>query len=186
VSLYKALGFRIEAFLADGEFEPLQQQIHELHGTLNTTSNDEHVGDIERYIRTVKERARATFQLTPFKKIPVVMTQHLIGGCVFWLNAFPCTKGVSNTMSPHTIMTGKAIDYHRHCKIMFGTYAQVHEDHDKSMQARTTGAIALRPTGNDQGGFYFMSLTTGKVLNRNHWHELPMPQDVVKRVHDLA
>jgi hypothetical protein len=69
---------------------------------------------------------------------------------------------------------------------MFGAYAQVHEDHDNSMQACRTGAVALRPTGNEQGGFYFMSQTTGKQLNRNHWHELPMPQDVVDCVHDLA
>jgi hypothetical protein len=186
VSLYKARGFQVDVFLADGEFEPLRQHVHELGGVLNTTSNDEHVGDIERYIRTIKERARSTFHLTPFRKIPTVMTQHLVGGCVFWLNAFPCERGISDTMSPRTIISGMSIDYHRHCRIMFGAYAQVHEEHDNSMQARTTGAIALRPTGNEQGGFYFMSLTTGRVLNRNHWHELPMPQDVIKRVHDLA
>jgi hypothetical protein len=114
------------------------------------------------------------------------MIQHLIGGSVFWLNAFPSDQGISNSMSPWTIMTGKAIDFVKHCKIMFGTYAQVHEEHDNSLLARTTGAIALRPTGNNQGGYYFMSLTTGRILNRNHWHELPMPQDVVDRVHKLA
>lgn len=54
------------------------------------------------------------------------------------------------------------------------------------MSTRTTGAIALRPTGNAQGGFYFMSLTTGRRLSRNHWTMLPMPQDVIDRVHVLA
>ena len=29
-------------------------------------------------------------------------------------------------------------------------------------RSRTTGAIALNPTGNAQGDFYFMSLVTGK------------------------
>jgi hypothetical protein len=50
VSLYKARGFRVDVFLADGEFEPLRQHAHELGGVLNTTSNDEHVGDVKRYI----------------------------------------------------------------------------------------------------------------------------------------
>jgi hypothetical protein len=184
--MYEGRGFKIDVFLADGEFEVMRGAIHEFRGILNTTSNDEHVGDIERYIRTIKERARCTYHTTPFKKMPTVMIQGLVGGCVFWLNAFPIAGGVSDTISPRTIMTGKSINYHRHCKIMFGSYAQVHEDHDNSMQARTTGAIALRPTGNEQGGFYFMSLTTGRQLNRDHWHELPTPQDVIDRVHNLA
>jgi hypothetical protein len=118
--------------------------------------------------------------------MPIIMIQHLIGNCMFWLNAFPTEQGVSNTLSPRAIVTGKKIDYHPHCKIMFGAYAQVHEEHDNSLMAQTTGAIALRPTGNEQGGYYFMCLTTGRQLNRNHWQELPMPQDVIDRVHKLA
>lgn len=83
-------------------------------------------------------------------------------------------------------MTGFNIDYAKHCRIEFGAYAQVHEDHNNTMATRTTGAIALRPTGNQQGGFYFLSLETGRRINRNHWTELPMPKDVLDRVHTLA
>jgi hypothetical protein len=31
-----------------------------------------------------------------------------------------------------------------------------------------------------------MSLTTGRRLNRNHWTPLPMPKEVIDRVHTLA
>ena len=79
----------------------------------------------------------------------------------FWLNFFPYPNGISNVMSPRTIVTGMSIDFDHHCKLEFGTYAQVHEEHDNSMLPRTTGAIALRPTGNIQGGHFFYSLTTG-------------------------
>ncbi|KAI2495309.1 hypothetical protein MHU86_19208 [Fragilaria crotonensis] len=54
------------------------------------------------------------------------------------------------------------------------------------MTPRTTGAIALRPTGNAQGGHYFYSLTTGKRLHRTQWTELPIPADVIDRVHRLS
>lgn len=54
------------------------------------------------------------------------------------------------------------------------------------MDSRTAGAIALRPTGNAQGGYYFMSLSTGRRLNRNNWTILPMPNEVIDRVHNLA
>jgi hypothetical protein len=61
------------------------------------------------------------------------------------------------------MMTGFTLDYAKHCRLEFGSYVQTHEDHDNSMQSRTTGAIALRPTGNRQGGYYFMSLTVDGV-----------------------
>jgi len=63
---------------------------------------------------------------------------------------------------------------------------QVHEKHNNSMELRTSGAIALRPSRNEQGGHYFLSLHTGKIVLRNHWTVLPMPNDVVDAVHRLA
>ena len=54
------------------------------------------------------------------------------------------------------------------------------------MAARTIGAIALRPTGNTQGGYFFFSLTTGRVLNRGWWTILPMPNEVIDWVHRMA
>jgi hypothetical protein len=54
------------------------------------------------------------------------------------------------------------------------------------METRTTGVIALRPTGNAQGGYVFLSLTSGRQLSRHQWTELPMPQNVIDRVHVLA
>ena len=54
------------------------------------------------------------------------------------------------------------------------------------MVTRTIGAIALRPTGNVQGGFYFMSLSTGKIISRYRWTVLPMPQEVIERLHQIA
>ena len=63
---------------------------------------------------------------------------------------------------------------------------QTHEEHDNSMRTRTIGAIALRPTGNDQGGHYFLSLLTGRRLNRSKATPLPMPAEVIQRVHFLA
>ena len=54
------------------------------------------------------------------------------------------------------------------------------------MIPRTTGAIALRPTGNAQGGHYFFSLATGRRLNRNHWTVIPTPADVVQRINRLS
>jgi len=53
----------------------------------------------------------------------------------------------------------------------------MHEKHNNSMDSRTSRAIALGPSGNEQGGHYFLSLHTGKMILRNNWTVLPMPND---------
>ena len=105
---------------------------------------------------------------------------------VFWLNAFPVAGGASQDLSPHTILTGQQVDYKRHCHYQFGEYTQTHEEHNNSMNLRTVGAIALRPVGNGQGSFYFLSIATGSVLNRLHAMALPMPDDVIDKLHRMA
>ena len=114
------------------------------------------------------------------------MTVQMVYNCNFWLNVFPPTPGVSDPISPRELLTGLEIDYNKHCQLEYGTYAQVHEEHNNSMVPRTTGAISMRPTGNAQGGHFFYSLTTGRILNRNYWTILPMPAEVILRVHALA
>ena len=90
-------------------------------------------------------------------------------------------------MSPRTIMTSKTIDYSTHfVNTSFGQYIQTHEKHDNTMQTRTVGAIVLRPTGNVQGGHFYLSLATGYRLNHIHATPLLMPQEVINRVYSLA
>ena len=48
------------------------------------------------------------------------------------------------------------------------------------------GPLALRPTINEQGGHYFKSLLTGRVLNQRKWTPLPIPEEDKERVHCLA
>jgi Reverse transcriptase (RNA-dependent DNA polymerase)/Zinc knuckle len=186
MQLYGSRGFLVTMAHADGEFEGIRGQLASNGSGLNICSADEHVPEVERFIRTVKERARCMYHSVPFLRLPALMIKELVTACVFWLNMFPPHDGVSPTLSPRALMAGFTLDYNRHCRLEFGEYVQTHEEHDNSMQSRTTGAIALRPTGNRQGGYYFMSLTTGRRLTRNRWTCLPMPQDVIDRVNTLG
>ena len=170
----------------DGQFEPLRGDLAEMGIQLNTISNDEHVPEIERQIRTLKERTRAIYCTLPFRKIPRRLIIEMIYAANYWLNMFPRKGGISQTMSPRTLLTGLTMNYHRHCRLEFGEYVQTHEEHDNSLNPRTIGALALRPTGNVQGGYFFLSLTTGKVINRMRWTRIPMPQDVIDRVERMA
>ena len=185
-SVYQRRGFTVRTCLMDNQFNVLRHDLADMGITFNGVAQNEHVPEAERYIRTIKERARCIYNTLPFQRLPTRVIVEMIYASVFWLNTFPAGDGVSETLSPREIVLGLRIDYNRHCQIEFGSYVQVHEATDNTMRARTTGALALRPTGNAQGGHYFYSLSTGRRLNRNRWTALPMPNDVIERVHLLA
>ena len=184
--LYRQRGFRPVYALMDGQFEPLRGDLADLGIQLNTVSNDEHVPEIERQIRTLKERTRAIYCTLPFRKMPRRLIIEMLYAANYWLNMFPRKGGISTTMSPRTLLTGLTMNYNRHCRLEFGEYVQTHEEHDNSLNPRTIGALALRPTGNVQGGYFFFSLTTGKVINRMRWTTIPMPKEVIERVERMA
>jgi hypothetical protein len=186
ISVYARRGLIVTHALMDGQFKCLRNDIYDIGIDLNIVGANEHVPEAERYIRTLKERMRCIYNTVPFKKMPARMIIGLAYGCVFWLNNFPAHDGVSSTLSPRNIMTGRNVDFNKHCKLEFGDYVQIHEEHDNTMIPRTSGAIALRPTGNIQGGYFFYTLKTGRRVNRNHWTVVPMPVEVIDRVHESA
>jgi hypothetical protein len=70
----------------------------------NLTSANEHVPEIERRVRVVKEHCRATRHSLPFERTPKITTVHIVLNVVKVMNLFPTKGGVSETMSPKTIM----------------------------------------------------------------------------------
>ncbi len=112
--------------LLDGEFIPLKYILSSAGIILNTTAANEHVPKIERQIRVIKERVRATRHTLPFKVIPLTMLIELIYSSTLWINAFPPKGGVSSTLSPRNIMTGIQFDYRKHYRLQFGSYVQAH------------------------------------------------------------
>lgn len=172
--------------VGDNEFASMKTVLSDLGITLNTVSRDENVPEVERHIRTLKERCRATFNSLPFTKLPSRVIVELVYTMIFWLHAFPVLDGVSAHISPREIVTGVRITAEKHCVIPFGAYAQTHQQNGNTTDSRTVGALALRPTGKAQGGNFFLNLQTGKRIRRNRWTELPIPTYVVRRVHQLG
>ena len=77
-------------------------------------------------------------------------------------------------------------DYKSMCRLEFGAYCEVHDDPHPSntMVPRTTSAIALYPANNQQGGYLFMNLATGKLLSRYQWTKLLIPDSVIRAVNE--
>ena len=70
IQAYQTCSFRIQAILADGQFKHIQQIIEQKGIMLNICAANEHVPEIERYIRTVKERVRSIATTLPFVRYP--------------------------------------------------------------------------------------------------------------------
>ena len=66
IKLYEHRGFQVTVILANPEFEPL----HPWFPMLNCCGTNEHIPDVERYIRTLKDRTWSTHQTLPYKYIP--------------------------------------------------------------------------------------------------------------------
>jgi hypothetical protein len=187
LQVYVRGGFKVSTLLMDNEFECLIPLLPQL--VVNTPAAREHVAEIERRIRTVKERGRGTKNVLPYKMLPKLMLVELINFAIFWLNAFPSESGISDEYSPRELILRRGIDFNKHCRVPFGTYVEAHDDPivTNDSKPRTTPAIALRPTGNAQGTHKFLSLTTGKKIKRRFWTEYPaVPDSVIKKVEQLA
>ena len=117
------------------------------------TRND-HIPEIERQHRVIKERAHACRSTLLFEVLPRLLLIEMVNNCALWINMFPAKGGISN-VSPRTLMIGIKLYYSKNYRLSFGSYVQFHDEPSptNSTTARTIGALTLGPTRNLQGGY---------------------------------
>jgi hypothetical protein len=186
IHTYTTRGFTVRDIHADHEFECVRSAL--LPIVTDIVPADSHVGEIERSIRTIKERVRSCAHGLPFKRLPKLLIQHLVAHATICLNQFPWVHGVSRSLSPASIVTGVPPPDFNKLRIEFGSYVQVFEANNptNTPKARSVGAIALTPTGNANGDYYFLSLASGSCLSRHQWDVLPINDTVIARVEAMA
>ena len=170
----------------DTEFRYLEEKL--VSTNLNTTGAHEHVPELERQIKVIKERMRAHHANLPLPSFTRRMTIEMAKHVVILLNAFPPKSGLSKKYRPHTIMTVKYLDCKKSCKLYLGYYTQVHEDRNvtNTLEEITQGEILLRPTDNLQGTYNCFLLRSGKKITRGQFTEVTTPTIVMKRVAEMA
>jgi hypothetical protein len=175
-------GFQVGTVLIDNKFKKLKNLVSVL--APNTTAANEHIPEVERKIRSIKEQGRGILNTLPFKKMHRLMLIELIYHVVLWLNAFPAKSGVSETLSPHKIVYQHKLDFAKHCRLLFGMYCEVHDEPMPtiSMVTCSTPEIVLGSMGNLQGTYKFFSLVMGKKVKRHAFTPNPMPDLVIRKV----
>ena len=186
IQTYTNRGLNVRDVHADREFECIRHDIAPI--ALHVTTTNTHVGEIERSIRTMKERMRTTAHGMPYTRLPRVMVKELVTQATDLLNRFPSGRGLTREHSPAAIITGAAKPDYNHFQLEFGAYVQLYDNTTNTMKSRTFGAIALHSTGNADGSYAFMSLVTGERVTRapGFWTELPITDLAIARVHAIA
>jgi len=185
MNMYLARGHTIDYVFADSEFASIRDGI--LPTVLELAAAGEHVPEVERSVRILKDRIRTIVFGLPYEYYPRIMLKAVVHPVVSMLNSFPSQNGVSQEFSPRTIITGIPSISAKEFKLEFGEYVQVHSQETKTnnLSLRSTGAIALCPA-NLHGGWSFTSLHTGEKLIRYSWTPCNLTADINERVHDLS
>ena len=159
--VYNNRNIKIRTIHADNEFSCISNDLSPL--LLNVTPAGDHVPSVERSIQTIKNNTRTIIHSLPFKYYPTLLLEGCVYNAVRLLNILPSKNGISESLSPTTLVTGKPPPkYNDLVKLSFGDYAQVYVGTKNNMESRTVGGIAISPTGNVQHSWYFLSLETGK------------------------
>ena len=187
ISETSARRFNIVALNTDGEgaVHSCGTEIGHKGIELNPTGAGAHVPVVERKIQEVKERARGIINTLPFK-LALSLIVWLIFFCVSRINLLP-HKGSPIGIAPSEAFRSRKTDAKLDLRCGFGDYAEVVDPYaDNSMKPRTQAAIALLPIGNLTGSVNFLSLATGRVIRRDQFTVLPMPDTVIQHLNKMA
>ena len=186
IKLYSNRGFTIHELVRDNEFECISNNIPPIQ--VNIATRDTHVPDAERSAKVMKERIRCILNALPYPHVPKFMITAAAEIANTMLNDVPAFDGVSSTISPATIITGRPPTNLAHLHLNFGDYVHLTVETlpYNSMKPRITPCIALRPTLNSQYSYYFMDLHTGCRRHGCTWQHLPITADVITTVDKLT
>jgi hypothetical protein len=165
-------------------------QDHMSNVNMNTLAAAEHIGQIKRKIRVMKECSWEIISNLPYKELPQQMVIHLLHFFVIWLNNYPITNSISKTWSLSEIILHHCLNYTHHCRAPFRTYCKRHENKTLTNDMTTCGTLALTiclgPKSNFQGMYNCFSLVTGQVIKHHKFDKLLVPNAVITHLAVLS
>ena len=180
--------FRTSVIMSDGEGAviSLVDELGKLGVEVDISGAGGHVAIVERRIRVIKERVRSHVAY----HLPFTLSTVGITMCVLYvisrLNYEPSGLWES-AISPREAFIGRKPDGKRDFRCSFGDYAQCTVPNtDNTLKSRTEDCVVMLPLGNRTGTVRMLSLGSGRLVNRDQFRILPMPESVIKRLNELA
>ena len=120
----------------------------------------QHEPKSERNIHIAKDHMRSTVHSTLYRKMLTIMIGGIVTRVQMSLNTFPSRNRIYAQLPSNIIQERSNLDFST-IKLTFGMCVQLYEKTTNMQKARSVGVIAIYPS-NERGGYYFMSLRTGK------------------------
>ena len=97
------------------------------------------------------------------------------------------TAADDTNVSPWERFYQRKLDHSKNLKAGFGEYCQCHDNaSDNTLTSRTTGGLTVYDTGAKDGSWYIYNLNTERLLRRNKFTILPMPDVVISYLNNLS
>ena len=186
IQLYHARGFKVVSIRGDGEFKFMEQSLPGIH--FEPCPADAHVPDVERSNQTIKADIRTHSHALPFTRVPALFVAELVAFAVRCRNQVPHDDGVSDSLSPLSIVTGAPPVDANKLTLEFGSYCQAFNKTNptNSQLSRAISSIAMNPCHNAKGDYYFLNLETGRRIYRQQYNVLPLTKAVIDQVEYLG
>mmetsp|Transcript_23739 Transcript_23739/g.33981 ORF Transcript_23739/g.33981 Transcript_23739/m.33981 type:complete len:444 (+) Transcript_23739:1024-2355(+) len=167
LSIYKSEGFQVHKIFFDreGAIGALEQKISDAGYRPQQSGAGSHV---------------------PYS-LPHQLIEWLLYYVVTRLNSMPNHTRMDTT-PPRQLLLGRKTDVLTDLALSFGQYVQVHsiEMITNTMKSRTDGALALMPSGNASGSWWFWTLKTMKPITRNHWTVMPLSEELIGLINKMS
>ena len=107
-------GFKVTVIHGDNEFNFESIKDACVSSRLHICAKNKHIPVIERSTRIVEERARFTRHSIPYTCYPEIITNVLMEQIEYWLNSFPSTDSLIDSVGPANIVEGRLnVDYRK-------------------------------------------------------------------------
>ena len=153
---------------------------------LHPRASGEHVPEVERKVRTVKERVRSVIHSLAFKLARVLLVA-LALFCVGRVNWCP-TKALPDQASPNEWLLGRHPDWRRdHMDKSFGSHFEVTVPATSNdMSSRTHTALFVGATGNAHGTAVFFNVETQSLFRSSTFTgPIPLSAQLIARLNAL-
>lgn len=192
VLAYKAKRFNVVLFLHDREASVvgLQDVLAAEGVSLEFASSGNHLGVIERGIRTVKNHTRCLI-LDQVKKFD--QARRFDKFCIHWSrrmrNWFPNRKSV-DLVSPATHFFGRELDLNLDLRAGWLDHVLAKADTDSTLlntaRPRMVNCFVVGASPSVVGGYLLFNVETKKIIVRTQFQLSPAPQDIMKIMKDMA
>jgi hypothetical protein len=189
VAKTKSRNFTIDSISSDNEGGLAKHTTaHEIQNEgieLFFTGAGQHCPHIERRARYVKEKIR-----THEHRLSYALNNSMLDWCVLAAvreTNLQITASSTANISPRQKFLGRAYDWKRDGRAPFGTYVQMTvRDTNNTATARAEGCLILIPRDNLTGSMWCYHISTGRIVVRDHFMELPMCDALIRHMDRLA